>query len=94
MTQDLDAFVRAARPPAEIAPCRLDALIGATLARLDQRQEVAMGPAFRAACARFALPMAAAAALGLVVGTYVEPNPPPEQVGLLALSSSTAITGF
>ncbi|MBI5163594.1 MAG: hypothetical protein HY985_06800 [Magnetospirillum sp.] len=94
MTQDLDAFVHAALTPGKIAPRRLDALIGATLARLDRRQEVAMGPAFRAACARFALPMAAAAALGLVVGTYVAPNPPAEQVGLLALSSSTAMTGF
>ena len=77
---DLDEVMRRLVPPVEVAPDRAARVMETVMARLDERSRVTD---FRAQWAdwlahllsvsRFALPMAAAALLGLVVGRDLRP---------------------
>jgi len=78
---DLDRFMRRARPPAEVSDERAARVVAGVMARLEA------GPSARptawaalggwlaglASLPRFAVPMAAAAVLGVVVGQSLRP---------------------
>ena len=75
-TDPLDDLVRAALPPVEVTPERVDRLIGAVMLRLDRQPRSVGWLAMLLPVSRFALPMAAAAALGMLVGTDLnQPEP-------------------
>ncbi len=80
MTSDdeLDAFVRSSVPPSAVPPHRVAAEVAATLVRLPPRRD------WRAwvqgwVILRYAVPVATAVMLGLVVGRDILPSgrPPP-----------------
>jgi hypothetical protein len=93
--QRLDEFVRQATPEVELGRHRLDGLAAATLFRLPERRS--WRDAVRAwwpeLVGRYALPMATAAALGLVVGHHILPANPPQAVGFF-MSSSLVLAGY
>jgi hypothetical protein len=91
----LDHFIRTTIPRVEVSSDRLDRLISATLARPPQRLTwahilLAWGPQL---VRRYALPMATAAILGLVVGRYAVPADRAAPTGLY-FTSSTILAGF
>lgn len=71
----LDDFLRRAAPPVRVSGDRLDRLIGATLARAPERRPAP--PCRRATWAdmlfRWALPLATAGILGVMVGQDLAP---------------------
>lgn len=91
----LDNFVRSALPPVEVSDRRLDRLSHAVLARLDRpapwRRLVDWLPS---PVGRYALPMATAAMLGLMVGRHLAPPEPLFPAQSLLASSSTVLAGF
>jgi len=80
MTHDpLDDFVRGAFPPVEVSPDRIHRLVGGAMARLDEARRPWDWTVWRellAPLTRFALPMAAAALLGIVVGERLDQGDP------------------
>lgn len=100
---DLDRFVRGATPPAEVTEDRAARVMAGVMARLDRRPAP---PASKWAVLarwlgrltpppRFAVPMAAAVLLGVVVGQGLRPA---EEIAtfdqLLAVTSFYAGTGY
>ena len=80
----LDDLVRAAFPPVEVTPERVDQLIGAVMLRLDRSAPRSVGwLAMLLPVSRFALPMVAAALIGAVVGTDLNR---PEPLSLFSAS--------
>jgi hypothetical protein len=78
---DLDEMMRRLVPPVEVDPARADRVMERVMARLDETPAPASA-SFRGWLAsllpmsRFALPMAAAALLGVVVGKDLRPDSP------------------
>jgi len=98
---DLDELMRRLVPPVEVAPDRAARVMDRVMSRLDeQRSPVAVSSRgfgeWLAACllpvSRFALPMAAAALLGIVVGQDLRPST--EVVVLDQMLSTTYYTGL
>lgn len=93
---ELDRFVRAAVPPVVPQADRVRTLIEATLASVPQRRSVldrvrAVWPDW---VKRYAIPMATAAMLGLLVGRQMSPLvDATEQINVL-FSPSIALAGF
>lgn len=93
---ELDHFVRAAVPPAFPQPERVEALIAETLASRPQRRSLldrmrAFWPDW---VERYAIPMATAAVLGLLVGRQMSPlADAAEQIGVL-FAPSIVLAGF
>lgn len=78
---ELDQFMRGLRRPAEVGDERAARVMGAVMARLPERRKPGILSALAAAwpvglvpSVRFALPMAAAALLGIVVGQGLRPS--------------------
>lgn len=85
----LDTFLRRAAPPVRVSDDRLDRLISATLARAPERRPAP--PSRRAAWAdmlfRWALPLATAGILGVMVGQNMTPaESAPASLPLLSTS--------
>lgn len=77
---ELDQFMRGLRRPAEVSDERAARVMGAVMAGLPERRPPGVLAALRAAWparlvapARFALPMAAAVLLGVMVGQGLRP---------------------
>jgi hypothetical protein len=93
---ELDRFVRAAVPPAAPHPARVSALIAATLARVPRR----WSPLDRVRAfwpdwvERYAIPMATAAMLGLLVGRQMAPIADAADQISMFLSPSIVLAGF
>ena len=84
MTRDpLDDLIQEAFPPLEVTTQRIDRLIGGVMARLDEPPRRQVWLALLLPFTRFALPMAAAAALGVVVGQDLDR---PEPLSLFSAS--------
>jgi len=81
-----DDLIQDAFPPLEVTPQRIDRLIGGVMARLDDPPRRPFWLALLLPFSRFALPMAAAAALGVVVGQDLNPPEP------LSLFSATFLS--
>lgn len=74
---ELDQFMRGLRRPAEVSDERATRVMGAVMAGLPERRApgllAALWPARLVPSVRFALPMAAAVLLGVVVGQGLRP---------------------
>jgi len=88
----LDEFIRGIRPAPQISPERLERLIYSTLDNLPLQRNVTWlhWPQW---FGRYAVPMATAALLGLIIGTYVLPVAESTYTGLY-YNSSTVLAGF
>jgi hypothetical protein len=95
----LDEMMGRLAPPVEVAPQRADRVMATVMARLDAPVAQPSRPMpkpwlYRVVLplSRFALPMAAAAMLGIVVGEGLRPSA--ELANLDQLFMSTAYTGL
>ena len=93
MTPDpLDDFLRGNFPAPDLSPERVDRLIGSVMARLDREPAPRRWPQWLAALVppvtRFALPMAAAAVLGVMVGHGLNQAEPLSVFSQVFLSTS------
>lgn len=100
---DLDEMMRRLAPPVEVTPERAARVMAGVMARLDERMGaepavVAMKrPWMRRVVlplSRFALPMAAAAMLGIVVGEGLRPSGELVNLNQLLLSTTYAGLGY
>jgi len=93
---DLDAFMRAATPPGNVSPERLANLVATTMVRVPLRRS--WRDAVRAwwpdVVGRYAVPMATAAMLGLIVGHHVVPAEDGAVQIVALLSPSIVLAGF
>ena len=93
---DLDAFIRAATPPPHLPPERVAAVVAATLARVPPRspRRDAGSAWWSGLVLRYAVPMATAAMLGLIVGRQILPAGDRAPQIAYFVSSSTVLAGF
>ena len=105
MTRDsMDAFLRANRPSAEVAPERVDRVIDSVMARLDEaspretvwdalRRRFAF-PAMPRLIGAYAVPVSLAAVLGIAVGRSMAPDGDVWSLSDVIVASTMTLVGF
>ena len=105
MTRDsMDAFLRAHRPSAEVAPERVERVIDSVMARLDDapvratawgalRRRFAL-PTMPRLIGAYAVPISMAAVLGIAVGRGMAPGADVWSLSDVIVASTMTLAGF